>query len=134
MTLHLTRLVKRKLLSATVSSLLFAFFSAWYTRHEPFFYSASAGTAPGAFTQIMSVGFIYLVYSAPVIYVYGILTSLLSDFIGFCVLPYSKLRLIISGIMHGVFGLILFPASLAAAVLFFAVDIVLATRFPREKK
>ncbi|MFE6798547.1 hypothetical protein [Paenibacillus chitinolyticus] len=134
MTLHLTRLVKRKLLSATVSSLLFAFFAAWYTRHEPFFYHPPAGAASGAFSQVMSIGFIYLVYSAPVIYVYGTCTSLLSDFIGFCILPYSKLRLAVSGIMHGVFGLILFPASLAAAALFFLVDIVLAARFSGQKE
>ncbi|MGX4587819.1 hypothetical protein [Paenibacillus chitinolyticus] len=134
MTLHLTRLVKRKLLSATVSSLLFAFFSAWYTRHEPFFYHPPAGVAPWAFFQVMSVGFIYLLYSAPVIYVYGTFTSLLSDFIGFCILPYSKLRLVISGTMHAVFGLILFPASLAAAALFFVTDIALAVRFSGQKE
>ncbi|MEC0246903.1 hypothetical protein P4H65_14000 [Paenibacillus chitinolyticus] len=133
MTLHLTRIVKRKLLSATISSFLFAFFFAWYTRYEPFFYHP-AEADPGAFSRFMSVGFIYLVYSAPVIYVYGTVTSLLSDFIGFCVLPYSKLRLIVSGIMHGVFGLILFPASLAAAALFFVVDTVLAARFSGQKK
>ncbi|EGL19886.1 MULTISPECIES: hypothetical protein [Paenibacillus] len=134
MTPHLTRIVKRKLLSAAISSFLFAFFFAWYTRHEPFFYHPSAGTVPGAFSRFMSVGFIYLAYSAPVIYVYGTFTSLLSDFIGFCILPYSKLRLVISGIMHGVFGLILCPASLAAAALFFVADITLAARFPGQKK
>ncbi|MFF2158355.1 hypothetical protein ACFVVQ_24060 [Paenibacillus chitinolyticus] len=134
MTLHLTRLVKRKLLSATVSSFLFAFFAAWYTRHEPFFYHPPAGAAPGALSQVISISLIYLLYSAPVIYVYGTFTSLLSDFIGFCILPYSKLRLAVSGMVHGVFGLILFPASLAAAVLFFLADIVLAARFPGQKK
>lgn len=75
---------------------------------------------------LMSIPF-YLLYSFPVILVYGTVTSVISDCIALFISNHTnrKLEFYISLLLHLLFGLILLGLSLAAAVLFFVTDIVL---------
>jgi len=71
---------------------------------------------------------IYMIYSIPAIFVYGILTSVLSDKIGGLVsvlLRVNRAEFIVSAALHIVFGLILLWFSLGAALLFFITDRIL---------
>ncbi|MGN7177148.1 hypothetical protein [Paenibacillus sp. FSL R5-0490] len=75
---------------------------------------------------MLSIPF-YLLYSFPVILVYGTVTSAISDYIALFISykTNKKLEFYISLFLHLLFGLILLGLSLAAAVLFFVTDIVL---------
>jgi hypothetical protein len=67
----------------------------------------------------------YLMYSFPVILIYVVLTSIISDKIGGFLSGKTnngKVEVIISGILHFLFGLILHFYSLGAAILFFITD------------
>ena len=67
----------------------------------------------------------YLMYSFPVILIYGVLTSIISDKIGGFLsrkTNNAKVEVIISGVLHLLFGLILHFYSLGAAILFFITD------------
>lgn len=71
---------------------------------------------------------LYLMYSFPVILIYGVVTSILSDKIGELLSKkgkYPKVEWIVSGIFHIMFGFILLYISLLAAILFFIVDRIL---------
>ncbi|MGL4523667.1 MAG: hypothetical protein ACRCWQ_14055, partial [Bacilli bacterium] len=67
-------------------------------------------------------------YSFPAILVYGVLTSIISDRVSQFVLKKlknEKYEIVISAILHAVFGLILLVYSLGASLLFFITDRVL---------
>ncbi|WP_336788679.1 hypothetical protein [Paenibacillus sp. MMO-177] len=74
---------------------------------------------------------IYMMYAGPVIYVYGSMTSLLSDIIAHFVAPRRWVQLTVSAVFHCVFGLILYQVSLLAAVIFFLSDTIFS--FIRKK-
>lgn len=66
----------------------------------------------------------YLMYSFPVILVYGTVTSIISDWIALFISNHTnrKLEFYISLLIHLLFGLILLGFRLAAALLFFVTD------------
>ncbi len=71
---------------------------------------------------------VYLMYSFPAILIYGVLTSIISDKISGIIsvkIKNVKSEIIISGILHVAFGLILLFYSLGASILFFITDRVL---------
>jgi hypothetical protein len=71
---------------------------------------------------------VYLIYSFPAIIVYGLAISVISDKAGEAILAKTqnkRTELIVSGVMHIVFGLIFFWFSLSASVLFFITDRIL---------
>jgi hypothetical protein len=68
---------------------------------------------------------VYLMYGFPVLLIYGVATSVVSDKLsGFAAKKWKneQLEVIGSGILHVVFGLVMFPYSLGASVLFFVTD------------
>lgn len=69
----------------------------------------------------------YLLYSFPAIFLYGTITSLISDLISHYV--FKKIgkngEMIVSLLLHLLFGLILWWISLLAAILFFLIDLFL---------
>ncbi|SNZ05897.1 hypothetical protein SAMN05421503_1068 [Terribacillus aidingensis] len=74
---------------------------------------------------------VYIIYSFPVIILYGIVTSVISEKTGEAIAAKTqdkKAEIIVSGAMHVVFGLILFWFSLGASVLFFITDRILKYR------
>ncbi|MCU9614183.1 hypothetical protein OEV98_11485 [Caldibacillus lycopersici] len=71
---------------------------------------------------------VYLMYSFPAILFYGVLTSIISDKVNQFTstkMKKEKSEIIISDILHAVFGLILLLYSLGASLLFFITDRVL---------
>lgn len=74
---------------------------------------------------------VYMMYSFPAILIYGVFTSIISDKVSQFIstkIKKEKSELIISGILHAVFGLILLLYSLSASLLFFVTDRVLQKR------
>lgn len=72
-----------------------------------------------------------MMYSFPAILIYGVITSMISDKIGDFIAiktQEKKAELIVSGVLHMVFGLILFWLSLGAAMLFFITDRIMRRR------
>jgi len=68
---------------------------------------------------------IYLMYSLPVILIYGVLTSVIADKVAEVMLKKSgnkNIEIIVSGILHICFGLVLLQYSLGASILFFVTD------------
>lgn len=114
----------RKVIAASISGSLFAVVLGLIAT-DPFV--GEAGSA-GEYFQgaIISIPF-YLLYSFPVILIYGTLTSAVSDLLAFFISNHTnrKLELYISLILHLLFGSILYGVSLAAAILFFITDYIL---------
>jgi hypothetical protein len=67
---------------------------------------------------------VYLIYSFPVILIYGTLTSTLSDYLSKFISNNkdSKKEIYISFLFHLLFGLILLWVSLIASIIYFLVD------------
>lgn len=119
------KMLQRKIISASLSGALFTIllgfmlpnpFKEQVVAEQNYFYSA------------ISIMPVYLMYSLPVILIYGVLTSIISDNVAKFVSIKNKkknLEVIISGVLHIVFGLVLLPYSLGAAMLFFVIDRIL---------
>lgn len=115
-------MLKRKIISASVSGSLFAIllgfimpnpFGEHVVAEQNYFYSAS------------TIVNIYMMYSLPVILIYGVLTSIIGDKVAEFMSKKSgnkNIEIIVSGILHIVFGLVLLPYSLGASILFFVTD------------
>ena len=122
------QVLPRKLLTASIAGSLFAILLGLL--------------APGSFGNeinsikeyiwafTLTVPF-YLMYSFPVILVYGTVTSIISDFLSGFMTKKSKIQLepYLSAVLHILFGLVLQWVSLGAAILFFVTDRIL-----RKKK
>ncbi|URM32645.1 hypothetical protein LLY41_20285 [Cytobacillus firmus] len=111
----------RKIIAASITGSLFSVMLGLIAA-DPF---AGEVNSAGEYFQgaTMSIPF-YLLYSFPVILVYGTVTSLISDYIAIFISNKTnrKLEFYISLFLHLLFGLILLGLSLAAAVLFFVTD------------
>ncbi|MEK9197094.1 hypothetical protein [Ureibacillus sp. FSL E2-3493] len=70
---------------------------------------------------------VYLAFSFPMIFIYGAITSTISDYIARFLSNYTnkKFEIYISFAFHLLFGLILLWTSLLASVLFFITDYIL---------
>jgi membrane-bound ClpP family serine protease len=87
------------------------------------------------FSSISIIPF-YMIYSFPAILIYGVITSIISDKVGDFIsikTKEKKVELIVSGVLHMVFGLILFWLSLGAAMLFFITDRIMKRREQQYK-
>ncbi|WP_068674214.1 hypothetical protein [Oceanobacillus sp. Castelsardo] len=117
--------ISRKVISASVSGSLFAILLGLIVPN-PFGEDISSVT-DYLFAFIIATP-VYLMYSFPVILIYGVLTSIISDKIGEFISGKAnneKTEVIISGILHFFFGLILLYYSLVAAILFIITDRIL---------
>ncbi|MEH6989703.1 hypothetical protein [Cytobacillus firmus] len=115
-------MLARKIITASIAGSLFAVMLGLIAA-DPF---AGEVNSAGEYFQgvMLSIPF-YLLYSFPVILVYGTVTSAISDYIALFISykTNKKLEFYISLFLHLLFGLILLGLSLAAAVLFFVTDI-----------
>ncbi|WP_229683172.1 hypothetical protein [Virgibacillus oceani] len=118
----MSTVIMRKIISASVSGSLFAILLGLIVPN-PF------GEGTSSITDYLSAFIIatpvYLIYSFPVIFIYGILTSLISDKLSNLIVRKTnnkRIEPIISGILHVLFGLVLLLYSLGAAILFFITD------------
>ena len=119
------QLFKRKLISASISSLLFSIVTIILFS---FPFDRSNSMTPIEF--IGAILFICL-FAAPMLLIYGIGTSFLSEFITFKleqngVLKEPKWRIVLLAILHGGFGSVIFPLGTIAATIFFLTDLWLS--------
>ncbi|WP_284240150.1 hypothetical protein [Paenibacillus glycanilyticus] len=123
-TVNFAQMVIRKFISAAIATCLFTVIYAWL-EPDPFSISNTYSNivrVKEAFQTISA----YMFYTTPAIYIYGIVTSLISEVISRVVTKRRWLQLTISALFHCLFGLILLRISLLAAILFFIADTVLA--------
>ncbi|WP_048600370.1 hypothetical protein [Rubeoparvulum massiliense] len=123
----MSSILPRKIISASISSTLLAVILGLLTDHPSFFVQKEGLISDKIFSLLMVIP-IYLMFSFPVILVYGVLTSILSDKIGEKVsikFRKAKIEPIVSGILHFIFGMILLYVSLIASMLFFITDRIL---------
>ncbi|WP_010676697.1 hypothetical protein [Bacillus timonensis] len=128
----INHIVPRKIISASISGALFAVLLGLFVP-SPF------GNEINSIKDYLwrfttSVPF-YLIYSFPVIFVYGTITSILSDFLSRLISrnKMNKFKPTISAVFHLLFGSILKWVSLSAAILYFVTDRYLLKRKDRYK-
>lgn len=127
-TKELDKIVSRKIISASVSGSLFAILLGLIS---PLSFSDTFNSVPDYLFAVVTSTPVYMIYSFPVILIYGVLTSIISDEISQILskkIRYEKSEIIISGILHVVFGLVLQFISLAASILFFITDRIIQKR------
>lgn len=122
------KILTRKIVSASISGALFAILLGFFmpnpfgeqvVAEQNYFYSASI------------IIWLYLMYSIPVILLYGVISSIVSDKVAIYLTKKSenkKIEIIVSGLLHIIFGLVLLPYSLGASILFFVIDQLLQNR------
>lgn len=119
-------MVARKVISASVSCTVFAVLLGMFVPN-PFGETISSNYLFSAASIIP----LYLMYSFPVILLYGGMTSILSDRASERIARKTgnaKLEILIASMFHILFGLILLFHSLVAALLFFVTDRLLKRR------
>lgn len=121
-------MLTRKIVSASFSGAIFAILLGFFmpnpleeqvVAEQNYFYSAS------------TIIWLYLMYSFPVILLYGVITSIVSDKVAIYLTKKSEnknIEIIVSGLLHIIFGLVLLPYSLGASILFFISDQILRNR------
>ena len=118
-------MLSRKIISASISGSLFAIFLGLILPNP---FGQTIPSIPAyLFSAVISVP-VYLMYSFPAILIYGVIASLISDKASELLLSKTKnekVQILISGTLHILFGLILWPYSLGASILFFITDRVL---------
>ncbi|RKD25762.1 hypothetical protein BEP19_02130 [Ammoniphilus oxalaticus] len=115
----------RKIITASIAGSLFAILLG-IIRPSPF--GEPITSLSNYLFSVVSITLIYLMYSFPVIFIYGTLTSIISDKLGAVVstkLENDRYEHIISGVFHLLFGLVLLYVSLGASILFFITDRIL---------
>ncbi|MBP1995451.1 hypothetical protein [Paenibacillus eucommiae] len=128
--MNMYHLFSRKLISASISACLFVVVYALFVpSHWVHSYTSWIQYISHAWKAIP----IYLMYAFPVILIYGTLTSLISEYLLYNLIKFTKInrqsraiKILILGILHLVFGLVLLYISLLAAFLFFLTDLWLA--------
>lgn len=122
---RVTEILPRKIIAASISGSIFAVIFGFI------FNTLGEGGSRGYLVSaITSIPF-YMMYSFPVILVYGVSTSMVSDKISEIISKKNKkTEWVVSGILHILFGCILKWISLGASVLFFITDRILRRRKP----
>lgn len=118
----MSKILSRKIISVSLSSALFAILLSLVIPNP---FGEKINAMPDYLSAFIIATPAYLIYSFPVILTYGVLTSIVSDIIGKAISTKTnneKLEVIISGIFHLFFGLILLFYSLGASILFFITD------------
>jgi len=120
--MEVNKILSRKIISASISGSLFAILLGLIVPNP--FGDAITSISDYLFAVVLTTP-LYLLYSFPAILIYGVLTSIISDKVSQMIstkIGNEKSEVIISGILHGIFGLILLLYSLGASMLFFITD------------
>lgn len=116
-----TNVLPRKLITAAMAGSLFAILVG-LVMPSPF--GDEINSIKDYLWAFIMVTPVYLIYSFPVIFIYGTITSLISDLLA-KLIARGKLRRIerwIAAAFHLLFGSILLWISLFASIVYFAVD------------
>ncbi|QXE03435.1 hypothetical protein KS242_12285 [Terribacillus sp. DMT04] len=122
-------IIARKVISASMSGTLFAVILG-FMMPNPFGEENLSQFSNYLFSSLTIIP-VYIIYSFPVIILYGVVTSVISEKTGEAIaakMQDKKAEIIVSGAMHAVFGLILLWFSLGASILFFITDRILKYR------
>ncbi|SFL38248.1 hypothetical protein SAMN04487943_101272 [Gracilibacillus orientalis] len=116
--------IARKMVAASISGSIYAII---LTIFVPTPLGGNIQTVGDYVEALIGIVPIYLMYSFPIILVYGTITSIISDIVASLIAKYTRehFKLYFSFVLHILFGLILLWYSLLVAVLFFIVDYVL---------
>ncbi|WP_257391378.1 hypothetical protein [Cytobacillus gottheilii] len=123
-------MLSRKIISASISGSVFAILLAFVS---PGITGAGERITSLAdyLLQAILVTPAILMYSFPVILLYGVLTSFISDSISEFIaakIQHDKSEIMFSAVLHIAFGLILLFHSLLASIIFFMTDRILQKR------
>jgi len=122
---EISSILSRKVISASISGSIFAILLGLFMP-DPFGVGISA---IGEYVQKLIIAIpTYLMYSFPVILLYGTITSIISDYIARLISHYTNkkgLKIYLALTLHMLFGLILLWYSLVASILFFITDYIL---------
>ena len=121
--------ISRKIVAASISGTFFALILGLIFP-DPFGVKDVA-TFQSYFFSAVTSATIYMLYSFPVILIYGVITSIVSDKIAEFITDKAgvkQVEIVVSGMMHIVFGLILLWLSLGASILYFVTDRILKAR------
>ncbi|PKG27244.1 hypothetical protein [Cytobacillus horneckiae] len=111
-------ILSRKIISASISGTLFTVLLGFIWTNP---FGDNITSIQNYLFSVISVTPIYMMYSMPVIMIYGILTSIISDKIGEFISIKAKetnAEIFVSGALHIVFSLVLFWISIGASLLF----------------
>ena len=118
-------ILQRKIMAASISSALVSILFALMA-NNPF--------SSEFFTELLPGIYVVLTYTFPIVFIYGVLTSFLSDAVAKLAtrrIGNGKDELLISGVLHTFFGFPFFYLGMFAALLFFVADKLLERRQPR---
>lgn len=117
----ISSLISRKIISASIAGSIFAIL-LWFV--FPVSLAEDANSIGEYLWGFVSLIPVYLMYSFPVILVYGTVTSIISDFLAGLISKgkLKKLEIYVSAIFHLLFGSILLWVSLLASIIYFVVD------------
>jgi magnesium-transporting ATPase (P-type) len=119
------KILPRKIVAASISGSIFAVIFGFV------FHSLGEESSQGYLVSAITVIPFYMMYSFPVILIYGVCTSIISDKFGeFISKENKRTEWVVSAILHILFGLILKWISLGASFLFFITDRLLRRRKP----
>lgn len=122
---RVNEILPRKIIAASISGSFFAVIFGFI------FNTIGEGGSQGYLVSAMTSIPFYMMYSFPVILIYGVSTSMVSDKIGEILSKQNKkTEWVISAGFHILFGLILKWVSLGASFLFFITDRLLRRRKP----
>jgi hypothetical protein len=130
-TREVNEILQRKIISALVSGTLFAILLGLLSPNP---FGGHIGSIQSYLFSVSSIVPIYMIYSLPLILIYGVITSIISEMVGEFIsikVNEKKIEIIITGVLHIVFGLILLWFSLGASILLFITDRVMRSRKPK---
>ncbi|WP_215113269.1 hypothetical protein [Exiguobacterium sp. s63] len=111
-------MVKRKIIAASWTVPIYALLLSIVEFSQQTLVETSFLESVSGFLLLCTV---YMAYSFPIIFTYGVVTSWFSDWVAKR-FNSERVQLFISFVLHILFGLILSWLSLLAAVLFFLID------------
>ncbi|REB08087.1 hypothetical protein DVB69_08945 [Sporosarcina sp. BI001-red] len=115
-------MLSRKILSASVSGVLVFIFLGFFIPNP---FGETITSVPHYFNSVVLSILGYLFYGTPIIFLYGIVCSIISEKSAVFIskkIKSDRSYLYISGFLHACFGFVFSGYGLIASLLFFAVD------------
>ena len=125
---HVVQVLPRKIIAAAISGSIYAILFALVKSNI----YESKGLSPWQYVEMIVVTtIVYMLFSFPVIFLYGSLSSIISDLLSSVLSKNGsvKLEFLLSLLFHLIFGLLLLWTSLPAAIIYFIID-----RYLRKRK
>lgn len=125
---HVVQVLPRKIIAAAISGSIYVIFFALVKSNI----YENNGYSPWQYVEMIVVTTLgYMLFSFPVIFLYGPLSSIISDLLSSILTKNGsvKLEFLLSLLFHLIFGLLLLWISLPVAIIYFIID-----RYLRKRK